>query len=250
MVSVWTARGAPSGNGLVAATFASRADNAVIAVTRYRGGAAVDAVVSANTNGNNGACSGGTDGGSYSMALGTVAAGSAVHVALGMRDRRHTPGSGFTERLDLRSGSGSSAAALAIEDRAYATQANATATGSFNSTVDWAGIALAIGPNSSLTTQEPAASATTSPRTTFLRGAPAPLRAGGTMTITLTGASAGTLAIYDVAGRFVRRLTPHPGHAFTWDGRDTHGAPVAFGVYFIAPEAGAAATPLKVIVAR
>lgn len=44
------------------------------------------------------------------------------------------------------------------------------------------------------------------------------------------------LSVYDVTGKLVRRLAsqrlPMGRHRFTWDGRNTSGAPVAAGVYF------------------
>ena len=40
-----------------------------------------------------------------------------------------------------------------------------------------------------------------------------------------------TLAIYDVSGRLVRRITGDLGAGFVWDGRDGEGRPVPAGVY-------------------
>jgi len=45
------------------------------------------------------------------------------------------------------------------------------------------------------------------------------------------------VAVYDVAGRIVRRIhggpLPSGTHALTWDGRDARGTPAAAGVYFV-----------------
>ena len=40
------------------------------------------------------------------------------------------------------------------------------------------------------------------------------------------------LAVFDLAGRRLRRLEGHAGEALRWDGRDSNGRPVASGVYF------------------
>ncbi|MGH7457068.1 MAG: InlB B-repeat-containing protein, partial [bacterium] len=77
-VEVWMAQGTPSGNGAVTATFAARASDAVIAVSRYSGVAAVNPlgnIFSSNTNGLNGACSGGNDNKLYSFNLATATNG-------------------------------------------------------------------------------------------------------------------------------------------------------------------------------
>ena len=89
-VDVWMAQGSPSGSGPVTATLSGTPSNAVIAVSRYSG---VDAsnpignIVSGNSNGVGGGCSGGTDGNAYSLNLSTTVSGSVVVGSVGSPDR-------------------------------------------------------------------------------------------------------------------------------------------------------------------
>jgi hypothetical protein len=98
-----------------------------------------------------------------------------------------------------------------------------------------------------------------------LTAGPLPYRGGllaGTLSLTagaLKGGDVGStgdaeVSLVDVAGRHIRTLAPRqtePGRlAFTWDGRDDRGAPVAGGVYFLAGRAGRNGTKLKLVVIR
>jgi hypothetical protein len=108
-VEVWMAQGIPQ-SGTVTATFAARASDAVIAVSRYSGVAAANPfgnMISGNTNGVNGACSGGKDNKLYSFNLTATTNGALVYGAAAMRDRSHTPGAGYTERAEIKKGSAS-----------------------------------------------------------------------------------------------------------------------------------------------
>ena len=94
---------APSGDGPVAATLSSSPDNAVVAVTRYAGvldGDEVGNLVTANSNGFAGACEDGDDDDEYALPLTTLDTGSIVVAAAAMRQRTHTPGSGWAERVE------------------------------------------------------------------------------------------------------------------------------------------------------
>jgi hypothetical protein len=84
---------------------------------------------------------------------------------------------------------------------------------------------------------------------------PNPVRANGTtVEFEIPRAGTGTLAIYDTAGRLVRRLLDGPmtagRHAVGWDGRDTAGARVAAGVYYSRLETGNARETRKLVVVR
>jgi len=101
MVEVWSAMGSPTGDGIVTANFDSAEHNAVISVSRYSGVNAADPIgasSSANSNGVNGACSGGTDALSGSVNLTTTAANSYAYGAFALRSRDMTAGSGYTVR--------------------------------------------------------------------------------------------------------------------------------------------------------
>ena len=64
------AQGMPTGNGTITATLQSSTFNTVIAVSRYSGvdfNYPIGNIVSGNTNGIHGSCSGGSDSDSYSF---------------------------------------------------------------------------------------------------------------------------------------------------------------------------------------
>ena len=151
-IEVWMAKGAPGSSGAVTATFVSKPSNAVISVSRY---ANVDVVtpignmVSGNTVGVNGACSGGVDGKTYSFNLSTTLNGAVVYGAAALRDRSHTAGAGYTERADIKK----SKAAVAVEEKVMTSAGAAILNGTFSGNVDWAVIGLEIRPQSSGGTQ-------------------------------------------------------------------------------------------------
>jgi hypothetical protein len=85
-----------------------------------------------------------------------------------------------------------------------------------------------------------------------LTAAPNPFRAGGSVELTpsLGPGVRLTACVYDVSGRVVARLEGADGRAtLSWDGADSHGRPVASGVYFVraAFESGAAASVAVVL---
>jgi uncharacterized repeat protein (TIGR02543 family) len=146
-VEVWRAQGTPSGNGAVTATLAAKASYAVIAVTRYSGVDAVNPLgnmVSGNTNGVNGACSGGSDNKSYSFNFTTATTGAMVYGAAAMRDRSHTPGAGYTERAEIKK----SSASVAVQDKGIAAAGPVILNGTFSGSADWAVVGLEIKPSS------------------------------------------------------------------------------------------------------
>jgi hypothetical protein len=145
-VEVWQARGIPDASGPVTATLAAAAGRAVIAVSRYGNSSGVRAVASANSNGAGGACSGGDDSNAYSLPLTTTVATSVRYGAAALRNRSHTPGSGYSERADLRRGSGSSAAGLAVEDRLFTAPGTAPVDGALSGSTDWAVVGVEIAP--------------------------------------------------------------------------------------------------------
>jgi uncharacterized repeat protein (TIGR02543 family) len=149
-VEIWMAQGTPSGNGTVTATLASTPKSAVIAVSRYSGAAAVNPVsnlVSGNTTGVNGACSGGSDNAAYSFNATTTSNGAVIYSVAAMRSHIHTPGAGYTERAEIKSNSGNSdASSVAVQERSVASPAAVVVNGSFESTTDWAMAAVEIKP--------------------------------------------------------------------------------------------------------
>lgn len=146
-VSVWMARGNPGGDGIVTATLTSAPTNAVIAVSRYSGvhnSTPLGTVISGNTNGLNGDCANGTDVSTYDLDFNTTQQGSVIFGAVAMRNKTHTPGSGYTERVETGYGSGGNMAGLATVDREVANPALVSLNGSFNGSVDWAVVGVEL----------------------------------------------------------------------------------------------------------
>jgi len=144
---VWLAQGTPSGSDIVTATFASQPSNGAVVVTRYSGVdqiTPIGSVVTGNSNGESGACGGGTDSNAYSFNISTTAPGSFIFGAAALRNKSHTPGAGYIERLEFAQGSGGNTAGLAIQDMEIASISTVALDGTFSSKVDWAVIGLEL----------------------------------------------------------------------------------------------------------
>ncbi|MCG8605958.1 Ig-like domain-containing protein, partial [bacterium] len=151
-VEVWMAQGLPATDGAVTATLSSSVKNAVINVSRYSGvdrENPIQTIVSGNTNGVVGACFGGGDTDAYSFNIASTFDGSVLYGAVALRERLHTPGNDFQERVELHQGGGGSGAGLAVVDKAVESVAATTVSGSFTSRVDWAFVGLEIKSGSS-----------------------------------------------------------------------------------------------------
>ncbi len=83
---------------------------------------------------------------------------------------------------------------------------------------------------------------------------PNPSRGRTVLTLAVPFDGRASLAVYDVAGRLIRRLTDGPlpsgEHRFVWDGRDREGRPVGAGVYFCVAEAGGESAARKIVIVR
>ncbi len=148
-VTVWKAQGTPSGPGPVSATLSGSANNAAIAVSRYSGVALSNPIgntVSDNSNGIGGGCSGGVDTDAYSFSLTTTASDSLVYGAISMRNKTHTPGAGYTERVAFVQGSGGGTASVAVMERATNSPSSTIIDGGFSSSVDYGVIGIEIKP--------------------------------------------------------------------------------------------------------
>jgi len=165
-MSVWMAQGTPSGNGFVTATLSSAPSNAAIAVVRYSGVNGIGNVESANTNGVDGGCNGGTDSNAYSFQLATTTDNPMVYGAVGIRNRSHDPGAGYSEQVEFAQGSGGNTAGIAVEDQSFGTLSTVTMNGSFSSNVDWAVIAVEIQEGTPNPTPNTAPTITSNPVTT------------------------------------------------------------------------------------
>jgi hypothetical protein len=145
-IDLWWAQGNPT-TGPITATLAAAPNNAAIAVARYSSVALTNPValrVAGNTNGTNGACSGGTDSNAYSFNMTTTRSNAAVFGAVTMRTKTHSPGSGYTERSEVAEGTGADTASIALVDRGVPSITSLPLNGSLSDAVDWAVIGIEL----------------------------------------------------------------------------------------------------------
>ncbi|MGH7598389.1 MAG: InlB B-repeat-containing protein [bacterium] len=252
-VEVWMAQGIPQGgsNGAVTATLAARPSNAVIVVSRYSGVDAVNPlgnIFSGNTNGVNGACSGGKDNRAYSFNLATMANGAMVYGAAAMRDRSHTPGTGYIERAEIKRGS----ASVAVQDKSFTEAGTAILNGMFNGNADWAVVGLEIKPqlHVSQTAVDVMANSPQPANFQLEQNYPNPFsqiprfagNPGTSIRYSLPQAGEVRMTIYNIYGQTVS--IPMNGfqnagtYIFDWQAVDVQGHPLPSGVYFYRLEAG------------
>jgi CSLREA domain-containing protein len=145
-VEVWRAIGAPTGSGAVTANL-SASTSAVIAVSRYSNVNTVSPLgppVSANSNGVNGACSGGVASNTYTTNLTTTTANAWAYGAVAIGNRTHTEGGSYSERADLRNGS--TVVGVAAEDRLVTSASTVPVNGTLSGNIQWAVVAVEIRP--------------------------------------------------------------------------------------------------------
>ena len=144
------AQGLPTFSGPVSATLSEAPRNAVIAVSRYSGvdiSNPIGNIVSANSNGIDGSCSGGSDESAYSVNLPISSEGALAFAAAAHRHKDHFPGVGFAERLEVHQGSGGSAAGVSLVEQTVI-PSSISIVGTFSGTVDWAVVAIELRPAS------------------------------------------------------------------------------------------------------
>jgi len=249
-IEVWVGHGTPNAGG-VTATFQNAPTNAAILVARYSGADPANPighVVSGNTLGTNGVCSGGTDNGSFTFNL-TTGEGSLVFGAVASRSKTLTPGAGATKRSQIFQGADSgSMATVSIMDKT-AVGASTVVDGTFNGSVDWAVAGVEILPQILVTKTTVAAVATTG-----LRIFPNPFSRGTWIEYDLASPSAVDATVYNARGQRVRKLAAEqqvPGRwRLYWDGRNEQGTGVAAGVYFLRIQLGNALHTRKVVLQR
>jgi len=238
-VEVWMAQGTPTGSEVVTATLASAPNAAVIIVSRYSGVDAANplgALVSGNTAGGIGACSGGVDNAAYAFNLTTSVNGAMIYGAIAVRNKTNTPGAGYTERGELMQ-SGSSSAALAVQDQNFAAAGAATFNGTTSGAVDWAVMAMEIKPQLSLSKRGAMAEKQNLPPAAFVLEVnyPNPFNPSTVINFSLPSPAVVRLNVYDVAGQLVRVLAageiPAGRHSVSWNGRDNFNRGVAAGAY-------------------
>jgi hypothetical protein len=150
-VEVWKAQGSPSlDDGPVSADISnpsSLLNSVALTVSRYSGvdpSSPVGTVVSANSVGVNGICSGGADSSAYSVDLTTTSDNSVAYGAVAIRSVVHTPGTGYTERVEFTQGAGANIAGIAVEDSSIASTSTVAVNGTMSGGADWAVVAVEI----------------------------------------------------------------------------------------------------------
>jgi VCBS repeat-containing protein len=253
-VEIWCGRGTPT-SGVVTATLASAAENAVIAVARYSGADATNPLgnfVSGNSNGIGGACANGVDSAAFGFSLTTQ--GGAVFGGVAMRNHTVTPGAGWQQRADVRQGTTGSTASVTVLDRA-APAGTTDFTGTLDATTDWAAAAVEIRSGGAA---KPIAGAgdesTDSSGAPLERVFPNPVTRSASIAYELKTTAPVELVVYNARGQRVRAL--HSGsqpaglHLLRWDTRDTSGVPVPAGIYFVRVQLGERTVKQKIVVQR
>jgi hypothetical protein len=263
-VEVWMAQGNAI-SGVVTATLASAPANAVIVVARYSGVASsnpVGSVISGNTTGLGGSCSGGSDSDSYSFNVTTTVNNAVVYGAVGMRNKSHEPGPNYTERAELIQGSGGSGASVAAQDRSVSSPGSIALDGTFSGSVDWAVIGLEIKPSTNSSSAKLAVSdfeefeeteklAAEMPSEFYLaQNYPNPFNAETVIEYQLPQSSDVYLVVYNLLGQVVQELVhthqPAGYYKMRWDGKDRFGHLVGTGTYFIRLRAGSFQQLMKI----
>ncbi len=145
-VEVWTAQGTPTADGSVTATFGNAPENATLVVSAFADVAEGSTIqmVSSNTLGINGACTGGTDTQTYSLQV-PVQPNSITYAVVGERLRTTTPGAGFVKLTEVHQGnSDGDKSGLAVLSQSNTGQATQTVSGTLNSATDWAMVTMVV----------------------------------------------------------------------------------------------------------
>jgi len=252
-VEVWMAQGNAS-SGVVTATLASVPNFAVIVVTRYSGVASsnpIGVVISGNTNGLNGSCSGGSDSNNYSFNITTSVSGAVVYGAVALRNKTHTPGAGYTERAEIVQGASGNQAGAAVQDKIVASPGIVVLNGTLSAAVDWAVIGLEIKPSGSSSSAKLAVNDSGEGGRTvsgipddyrLFQNYPNPFNAETVIEYVLPDFEEAQLVVYNLLGQVVRELVHEKQsagyHKVQWDGKDHFGQAVSSGTYFLRLRAG------------
>lgn len=230
-VELWMALGTPTGDDQVTATFNSAPNGAAIIVSRYSG---VDAknplgvLVSGNTAGGIGACSGGVDNATYSFNL-TASSGAMVYGVSASRNRTNTPGLGFTKRGELLP-SGTAGTGLAVQEKSVTATGAVTFAGTMNGAADWVAVALEIKPQFSTSPTDIGVKSNNLPPTEFALEVN-----NAEISYSLPVPAVVRVNIYDGTGKLVRVITTGEmavgRYSSSWNKRDNYNRFVAMGAY-------------------
>jgi cellulose synthase/poly-beta-1,6-N-acetylglucosamine synthase-like glycosyltransferase/transposase len=154
---VWKALGTVSGDGTVTANFSTTPISAVLAVHRYSGvdtSSPTGTPAGKNSIGvNDTTCTGGVDAPGWTVDITTTANNALAFGAVGIRQRTNTPGTGYTERADVNSGTGSNDAGVATEEKTVTSPSTVAVDGTASNDVDYSVVAFEIKPGAGSSTQ-------------------------------------------------------------------------------------------------
>jgi hypothetical protein len=163
--------------------------------------------------------------------------GVVVYGAIAMRSKKHTPGAGYTERDEIMSGSGGSAASVAVEDQTIASASTVAVDGSFIGATDWAVVALTIkpAPSSALSKSSELAASAIPLVFALEQNHPNPFNPSTMISFALPFSGKVTVNIYNESGQLVRTLVEGERaagyYSLRWNGRNQSGKTVAAGIY-------------------
>ena len=153
-VEVWQAFGSPASSFTVTVTLSGTATVASAAVSQYSGvdtTTPTEGAAGSNTNGQNGACSGGTDSTNLSLSLTSTVNGSMHYVATHPRHRAlSSEDADYTQRAYISNSISGSGANLYVHDRTMSTAGTDSAVHAVSSAVDWDMAGLVIRPSEPL----------------------------------------------------------------------------------------------------
>jgi len=166
-----------------------------------------------------------------------------------MRNKTHTPGTGYTERAEVKQGSSGSMASVAVEDKSVASASTVIVNGTFSSTVDWAVVALEIKPSSASASkpamaevEEMVGNSSNPVAFQLYQNYPNPFNAQSTIEYYLSQETKVRLAVFNALGQLIRILVDEKqpaGHRqAVWNGRNEAGEIVRSGVYFYQLDGG------------
>jgi hypothetical protein len=240
-IHVWMAFGDANFSQPVKARFENSWKNAVMTISRYQN---IDAnnpianLVTMNTNGIDGTCSGGKDTDSFSMPMNITSQNSRLVLATATRHYRFNTESNFAQRATLYNGSGGDVAGLALYDREETMTGSINLVGDYSRKVDYAVVALELrgrvsggesAPNNFTTVIAPE-------DMNLLQNYPNPFNPGTTIQYTLQKEASVNLAIFDVRGRQIAQLVSEKQSAgqyqIYWQAVDKAGNQLPSGIYF------------------
>ncbi|MCZ6497597.1 MAG: OmpA family protein, partial [Gammaproteobacteria bacterium] len=150
-IRVWIAQGSPAGAFSVVVSLASNSEEAMV-LTRYSGISAIEDPTGENTNGENGACAGGTNNALAQLTLTSITNGSIHAVGVAPRDKdvdSFSPGySLLGSDNDRKTGS-------YVYQQTFAAATTDTFQATLSKNVDWATAGVVFAPSGgSITTEE------------------------------------------------------------------------------------------------